>query len=286
MKKLFILLMLIVLLLTPAIPASAAQPEAAASATTWKYVALGDSLAVGVGSSSCFLAIFSCNGYVSRYKTAVQSGAGVTVSLSNLGQSGWTSTNLLNALKTNSSFINGVKAAQVVTIDIGGNDLKNARDSYKKKTCGGTDNQNCLRTAVATFKSNYLAILNSVLTLRGISNTTITNTVIRTMDVYNPYVGADSATNTWSDTTETAPYKGNDFIVFKAYLDDANKYVADTATAKNIPYARVYATFNGSAGTDDPVAKGWIYSDGLHPNDTGYQKIADQFAALNYAPLH
>ncbi|MFN8484976.1 MAG: GDSL-type esterase/lipase family protein [Anaerolineae bacterium] len=280
MRKLLVLLSLALLLFVAALPASAAQPESAATATTWKYTALGDSLAVGVGSSACVFAIFNCNGYVPRYKTALQSAPGVTVTLTNLGQSGWTSANLLNALKSNSSFSSNIKASQVVTIDIGGNDLKNARQSYKSKTCGGADNQNCLRTAVATFKTNYAEILKRVVALR-----TPQTAVIRTMDLYNPYVAADNATNTTPDANESAPYKGSDFVVFKAYLDDVNRYIADTATAKGIPYARVYADFNGPSGTDDPVGAGLIYSDGLHPNDSGYQRIANQFAALGYAPL-
>ncbi|MFN8497071.1 MAG: GDSL-type esterase/lipase family protein [Anaerolineae bacterium] len=279
MKKLLIVLTLLALLFVSVAPAGAARPEAA-DATTWKYTALGDSLAVGVGSSACVFAIFSCNGYVSRYKTAAQSAAGVSITLTNLGQSGWTSVNLLSALRSNTSFSTNVRASQVVTIDIGGNDLKNARQSYKNKTCGGADNQNCLRNAVNTFKTNYAAILDKVLTLRSTSNT-----IIRTMDLYNPYVAADSAANTTPDANEIAPYKGNDFVVFKAYLDDVNTYIATTSTAKGIPFARVYKDFNGLNGTDDPVRAGLIYSDGLHPNDAGYQRIANQFAALNYAPL-
>ncbi len=274
MKKLLILLPLLILLFVAALPASAAQPEANATATTWKYTALGDSLAVGVGSSSCILAILNCNGYVPRYKNAVQTGASVSVSLTNLGQSGWTSTDLLKALNTNSTFTNNVKASQVVTLDIGGNDLKNARQSYKSKTCGGTDNQNCLRTAVATFKTNWSAILTRVLALRSTNNT-----IIRTMDLYNPYVAADKAADTWPGDA------GNDFVVFKAYLDDVNNYIATTSSAKSIPYAHVYTAFNGASGTDDPVANHLIYTDGLHANDAGYQIIANSLNALGYAPL-
>ncbi len=282
MRKLLVLVTLLVLLFITVIPAGAAQPEA--TTTTWKYTALGDSLAVGVGSSSCILAIFNCNGYVPRYKNAVQTGASASISLTNLGQSGWTSANLLSALNSNTTFINNVKASQVITIDIGGNDLKNARQSYKAKTCGGTDNQNCLRTAVTTFKNNWSAILARVIALRTV-NKTLTPTVIRTMDLYNPYVAADKAANTWADNTETGPYAGNDFAVFKAYLKDVNNYIATTSTANNIPYAKVHDQFNGSDDSLDPVANHLIYSDGLHANDAGYQIIATQLNALGYAPL-
>jgi cytochrome c2 len=36
----------------------------------------------------------------------------------------------------------------------------------------------------------------------------------------------------------------------------------------------VYAAFNGLTGTEDPVAKGYVSIDGLHPSDAGHELIA------------
>ncbi len=44
----------------------------------------------------------------------------------NLGVSGWTSTDLLNALKTNTSMRDTVKNADFIVLDIGGNDIQQA----------------------------------------------------------------------------------------------------------------------------------------------------------------
>ncbi len=241
-------------------------PAMAKPASGWKYTALGDSLATGFGAF---------NGYVPRYKDYTQADTGMSVSLTNLGQNGWTSADLLKALKTNRTFRNSVSRSQVVTWDIGGNDWLNVRDSYKAGTCGGTDNQDCLRSAIGTFKVNWDAIMTEILSLRSTSNT-----AIRTMDLYNPYVNEDTAADTWAEDGGL-----NDFLVFQPYIADANNYISATATNKNIPYAQVYLAFNGSAGDEDPSDKGYIGFDGLYPNDTGHRVIADLLRGLQYAPL-
>lgn len=237
----------------------------------WKYAALGDSLATGY---------LSAEGYVPKYQQYLQTDNGVSVTLYNLGQNGWTSANLLNALRTDFVFQNAVSQSQVVTWDIGLNDFKNARSRYKSRKCGGKDNQDCLRSAVATFKSNWDGILIEILSRRSVSNT-----VIRTMDIYDPWVQADKATNTFADNREPVESRGNDFQVLKFYLDQINNHIASTASNHFIPYAQVYAAYNGANGDEDPITKGYIASDGLHPSTAGHQAMANLLRALAYAPV-
>lgn len=102
-----------------------------------------------------------------------------------------------------------------MTWDIGCKDFLNARDSYKAGRCGGADNQDCARSALVTFKANWDAIIREVLSLRNPRNT-----IIHTMNLYNPYVATDMASNSW-------PYDGtstdlNDFQVFKPFIDQLN----------------------------------------------------------------
>ena len=248
-----------------ATPFPTATPTPTPTPLAWKYTAMGDSLAKG---------LFAFIGYVPRYKSYIVTDTGITTNLSNLAVSGWTSAQLLNALETNATFQNSVTSSQVVTWDVGGADFLNARTSYKSKTCGGVDNQDCIRTAVASFKENWSNIIIKILSFRALNNT-----IIRTMDVYNPYVNKDKVADTWPNDL------GNDFQVFKPYADEFNGYISSTATVNGIPYAKVYEAFNGPGGDEDPSDKGYISFDGLHPNDRGHKVIADLFRALGYSPL-
>jgi lysophospholipase L1-like esterase len=135
-----------------------------------------------------------------------------------------------------------------------------------------------LRITVEQFKFNWDAIAYAIINYGSIGNP-----VIRTMDIYNPYVGADKRANTVSDRIDG----GNDFVVFKRYLDEVNAHIAGTRERLGlaVPYAQVYGAFNGPKGTDDPKAKGYIAIDGLHPSDTGHRVIADLLRQLGYAPL-
>lgn len=246
----------------------AAQGPALA-APSWDYVAHGDSLATGFGAFK---------GYVPRYRDHVVADTRATVTLTNRGQNGWTSSQLLNALRSDQNFRLDTSKAEVVTLDIGGNDLRSARTSYKNRTCGGADNQDCLRNAVRDFGSNWDNIIAEVSGLRPPGNTAI----IRTMDIYNPYVKTDKASDTWPNDG------GNDFQIFKQHLDAVNNHIATTTTRTGIPapYAKVYLAFNGPNGDQDPGAKRYLSFDRLHPNDTGHRVMAAELRKLGYSPLY
>src|SRR5215471_11233472 len=182
-----------------------------AQAATTLYTALGDSIGFGL-----FAPIG--DGYVPTYERFIEADNGASVSSINLSVPGWTSGDLLGAIRGNLLFRVSVAASPIVTINIGGNDLLGVRSSYKDRTCGGADNQDCLRAGVATFGANFNAILAEVRSLRGSRNT-----IIRTMDIYNPYVNEDRAQDTWPND------QGNDFQVLKPYIEAVNNQIAATA---------------------------------------------------------
>ncbi len=254
---------------------------AQAQTTSWTYTALGDSVATGA---------FAMKGYVPRYRDFVAADNNVSVTLYNQARNSDTSIGLLTVLSQFSDIATRVGSSQVITFNIGGNDLRNGRDSYRAGTCGGTDNQDCLRTNNAKFKTNFDASIKKILTLRGLplNGTPNTSTIIRTMDVYNPYVNTDKASDTWKgddDLTQGGVQSLNNFQVFKPYVDDMNSYIQTISAQYNIPCARVYAAFNGPNGDIDPSAYGYIQWDGLHPNDKGHGVIATLLRNLGYAPL-
>jgi lysophospholipase L1-like esterase len=258
-RRLLRLILVVVLLV------GASQGTTLAAPASWDYVALGDSLATGFGAFK---------GYVPLYEAHAETDTGVAVTRTNLGQNGWTSSQLLSALRNDPTFRRATREAEIVTWNIGGNDLRAARNSYKKGTCGGADNQDCLRAGVAKLKTNWDAITAEVLELRATSNT-----IVRTMDIYNPYVRTDTISDTWQN--DGGMY---DFQVFKRYVDEVNYHIATTSYTSGIPYAEVYLTFNGTTGDEDPKSMGYLSFYGVHPNNTGHRIIADELRKLGYIP--
>ena len=244
------------------------EPTTAAAAANGSlgYVALGDSLATGYGAT---------NGYVYRYADLLEVDTETTVDVYNRGVNGLTSERLRAEIENDQSARDAIRQAEVITINIGANDLLWARGSYRTGGCGGADNQDCLRRAVVDFQANWDVVLAEVTDLRS-SDVAI----IRSIDFYNPSVNVDRATSSWPDAG------ANDFEVFKRYLEQVNSHIAKSSDAYGIPYARVYEAFNGPNGDEDPSLKGYMSSDGVHPSDSGHAVIARELRKLAYKPLY
>jgi lysophospholipase L1-like esterase len=229
--------------------------------STLGYVALGDSLATGYGATE---------GYVYRYADFLSADTGHKIDVYNLGVNGLTSERLRTEIEDNRSVKDAIGQAKIITINIGANDLLWARWSYQTGDCGGADNQDCLRQAVDEFQANWDAILADVTGLRSPAAA-----IIRTMDFYDPLLDVDEVMGGWP----------NDFEVFKKYLEQVNTHIAKSSDVYGIPHAKVYEAFNGPNGDEDPITKGYVSSDGIHPNDGGHAVIAQELRRLAYGPL-
>lgn len=58
--------------------------------------------------------------------------------------------------------------------------------------------------------------------------------------------------------------------------------ISKAATAYHVRVADVYTAFNGKTHLEDPVAKGYIQADGIHPSNKGRAVIAQTLADLAY----
>jgi len=222
-----------------AAPARERETTNTDSRARWDYVALGDSLAVGVGAR---------RGYVTRYAEHLHSDTGASVTVTNLGVSGQTSTQLLRSLRHNPAMRKAVGGAEVVTLNIGLNDLGQASNPYETGTCGGPRNKACLREAVERVERNWDATIREISSLRSTQDTIIRSTGFG----YTPRVGRD----------------------FEPYVREATHHVASAAGEGNIPHIEVHLG-------DESMSE-----DKLHPNDKGYRLIAGRLADLGYEPLY
>jgi lysophospholipase L1-like esterase len=220
-------------------PAPEGETTTTDSRIRWDYVALGDSLAAGVGAR---------RGYVSRYAEHLRRETGARLRVINLGLSGQTSSQLLYSIRNDPEIRKALGGAEIVTLNIGLNDLGQARSSYESGTCGGPRNEACLREVVDTVERNWDATINEISSLRSTENT-----IIRTVGLgYTP-------------RTEG---------VFGPYQGRVTRHIASAADEGDVPYVEVRL---GDEGMSE---------DGLHPNDKGYRVIADRLRSLGYEPLH
>ena len=237
---------------TPAVTPTEATP-------TWDYVALGDSVPAGYGVGG--------RSYVVYYAEHMEADLGVKVTVHNWGGGGLSSDGLLVMLRNNQELRNAISEAEVVTFEIGANDMKVPLQVYRFGSCGGADNLDCCRERLTSFRANFDAIIAEILSLRS-----TTDTIIRTMEYGYPWVNRDKELGIYEDLKP-------------CFVEAFSEHIVQAASEHNIPVARVYLAFNGPNGDEDPGDKGYMQSDGEHPSEAGHALIADLHRELGYEPL-
>jgi lysophospholipase L1-like esterase len=131
-----------------------------------KYVALGDSIAFGIGSFTLF-------GYPPRLAKALAPLLRRHIVLNNRSRFGLTSTELLGMLEGSEQMRQAVQGAGLITVNIGGNDLLQ---------CGYDGS--CLPGALTTYRTNWEGILREIRALNP-------GAPLIVLTLYNPYPLAD-----------------------------------------------------------------------------------------------
>lgn len=129
------------------------------------YVALGDSITVGIGS-------FLNHGYAVLYRRCLQNDLKRKVTLQNLGKNGWTSQDFLNDLANNQTLVDAIQKSQVISLSIGGNDLLQ-----------GVKNKEPLKQVYSRFEANFLKIDKIIKKLKKNAKEPY---IIRYIEIYNP----------------------------------------------------------------------------------------------------
>lgn len=239
------------LLVTAQLPVAGAQQAPA-------YLALGDSLAFGVGASNP-----STTGYVARayeaLRTSERYGDG-GLELINYSVPGATSGDLLAsggqldlAVEEIGSRAQNANAVEIITVDVGGNDLLAlvAPDSP------------CLESAsVEPCRSAFGEVLSAIQsnlgeTLRRLREAA-PEAIVVVIDLFNPYSGT-------GDPREPIAEIG---------VGQANGVIGAVAADPElgVKTASVFGLFSGRGGQ-------WIAPDGIHPNDAGHAVIAEAVLA-------
>ena len=244
-------------------PAWAASPPAPAL-----YLALGDSVAAGVGANPP-----AENGYVSVLHdilTDAPCGAGQALGcrleLRNIASGGATTTTLIDEqlpvaerlLTSRNSNPMPVDDVRLVTIDIGGNDVLSGPVIA---ACSGGLTPQCLSmiaAQLATVDENYDEILSRLRAAAG------PDTTIAVMTYYNPLQACF--------LSEFVPLA--DLVLEGA--GPTSPGLNDIIRAQAAAHGAVVAETGPVIGPNDLVGG----RDCLHPDNSGHQDIADAFAAV------
>lgn len=197
-----------------------------------RYLAFGDSLTVGYGAAPGL-------GFVPQYAKSLSASVGRDVQPNNVGVNGATTQNLLDSLLTEPDIRAGVKAADMITITAGGNDLIQAALPFVYE-----GDANILNSALQAYEANYRRMLE---TIRDIKGKAAERNLIILVGLYNPLPLMAEA-GVWVR-------KFNDYL--------------RQLTSSSVRVVDVYDAFVGRE-------RELLYSDHIHPNAKGYAVIAKQ----------
>jgi lysophospholipase L1-like esterase len=209
---------------------------------SYSYVALGDSLTVGVGAS------FFSPGFVPRYQRLAISELQESVNIQTYAHPGFQSIDVL--LELNNDFLmEQIKNADIITITAGGNDLIQAARKFEED-----QNEKDFSMALKRCMENYRKIIKEINTLK---NDSVTSYIIRLIDLYNPFPKNPLA---------------------EKWIQKFNLQLKSLVKSPYISVAQIDRVFKGHE-TD------FLSMDGIHPNDRGYEKIAETLHHLGYGEL-
>lgn len=175
------------------------------------------------------------------------------------GIPGATAGEILDALRTHDDLRSALSHADLVTYQTGINDFFRARTSYVAGSCGGADNQDCLRSMVQQFDANWDALVSEIARIAP-------HAAKRTMNIYYSTIRYDT------DHGDAGTLNG--------YVTQINQHIAANPGA---PLVDAHEIYNGPGGDQDPAAKGYLLADAVHPDWLGHLVIANFLDAMGYA---
>lgn len=266
-------------------PMAIGTVSAAESNKTIDYVALGDSLAAGqkpteIGSTSAKL-------YGTSYPKFIRddlSSKGLLNSYANFGVSGYETWNVSNELMTpDSATQNAIIEAEIITLDIGANDLL----SYLEAEEGDVSNLLDRLAYMDQDQINDLIYQMDLLKSSAVPYTVYqVSLIVAQIKTLNPdadiyvmgYYNAFSFLNDYSD--DPALQEKIDILIpeLEELIQAYNIALEQAMTAMSYQYPGItyVSTWKAMGGDLDPNARTYLPLD-IHPTVQGYRAIAQAF---------
>ena len=204
----------------------------------------------------------NCTPYPQLSASGLAAKTGQTVTATNDAVEGYTTTNVLQQLNSDSTVIDQVRKTDAVEINIGANDVP-----YNKNSCGTS--VDCYAPLVAPMQKNLAAIVGRVHDL-----TSGHKVLVVLLDYWSIWLAGSYARK-----------QGHDYVSVSrqmtAQVDDAIK---TTASQSGSAYVSERSAFKGpSFGY---IESHYLATDGEHPNAAGHQAIATATEGVIQDTLH
>lgn len=223
---------------------------------TLNYTALGDSLTEGVGDAT------NQGGFVPLLSKRIENVKQTTVNTKNFGKSGDTSVQIYDRMIKQKDILEEVKKADFITITVGGNDvMKVIRDNFTKLS--DMTSKDFLKP-----QEDYQNQLKTIFSkLRSVN----TSAQIYVLGIYNPfYINFPEITemqkviDNWNEATQEVVQSEN-----KAYFVPINELLYKGLDGKQ-------AIEDSGKNSEAESQNNLLYTgDNFHPNNNGYQIMAD-----------
>ena len=229
------------------------DPTGASGPVTSSIVALGDSVPRG---TNCH-----CTPYPRLTADGLTSSAGRRVTETNDSVAGYTTSNVLHQVESDSEVIDHLRHANVVEIEVGANDV-----GYTK-ACGTT--VECYAPHIPTIQKNLDAIVSRVHDLASGHKV-----LVVLLDYWSVWLGG-----------KYAEAKGDAYVAAaKEMTDRVNTVIKSIASKSSSAYVDLRAAFKGPNYAYDETH--YLSSDGDHPNADGHKQIADATETVIRDALH
>ncbi len=243
----------------PSATPPAASAAAAGAAEEWDYLAIGPYRMVG---------------YAEDFAAQIEDDLDVKITVHDWHVRGLTCSSLVTRLRHNQLLRELISGAKVVTFEIPVPFLfpltgrEALYTSLREGTCGGEDNQDCLREALARYEEDVDAVLAELLALRSTSDA-----IVRAGDCCLPA----GVSRVWKEQDM--------YEILRPYWDAANEYAAHSAADHGIPAARVSPLMTELEGEGIPSEYEYPDSEWEAASETGAAIMASAYGELGYEPL-
>jgi len=204
-------------------------------------VALGDSVPRGTNCDRTPYPPLSADGLMAD--------SGQAVAATNDSVAGYTTSNVLHQLESDTAVIDHVRSADAVEIEVGANDV-----AYGQ-ACGTS--VDCYSPKIAPMEKNLASIVARVHDL-----TSGHKVLVVLLDYWSVWLGG-----------QYAAAKGEAYVAAAEQVtDDVNASIKSVAGSSGSAYVDLRAAFKGPNYNYDETH--YLSSDGDHPNAAGHQQIA------------